>query len=73
VTRDRPPREYGASQDESARCDMSPSERRILPRQDVNSVRCDVLFASGLQPSAAPTAEMVARAINRTVRQFGSW
>lgn len=44
----------------------------LLRLVDVNSVRCDALFASGLQPSDAPTAEMVARAINRTLRQFGT-
>jgi hypothetical protein len=38
---------------------------------DVNGVRCDALFASGLQPSDAPTAEMVVEAIHRTVRQLG--
>lgn len=41
------------------------------PRPDVNGVRCDALFASGLQPSDAPSAEMVVQAIHRTVRQFG--
>jgi len=51
---------------------MPTTEGLTLLRQDVNSVRCDALFASGLQPSDAPTAEMVARAINRMVRQFGT-
>jgi hypothetical protein len=37
----------------------------------MKGVRCDALFASGLQPSDAPTAEMVAQAIHRTLRQFG--
>jgi len=32
---------------------------------------CEALFASGLQPSEAPTAERVAEAINGTIRQFG--
>jgi hypothetical protein len=32
---------------------------------------CEALFASALQRSDAPTAEMVAEAIQRTVRQFG--
>jgi hypothetical protein len=31
----------------------------------------DALFASGLQPSDAPTAELVAQAIRRTLRQCG--
>jgi hypothetical protein len=33
--------------------------------------RCEALFASGLQPSDAPTADQVAEAINCTVRQLG--
>jgi hypothetical protein len=40
-------------------------------RQNVNEARREALFASGLQPSDAPTAERVAEAIDRTVRQFG--
>jgi hypothetical protein len=32
---------------------------------------CEALFASALQPSDSPTAEMVAEAISSTVRQFG--
>jgi hypothetical protein len=39
---------------------------------NVNDVRCEALFASGLQPSDAPTADMVAEAITCTVRQFGT-
>ena len=34
-------------------------------------IRCEALFASALQPSDSPTADMVAEAINCTVRQFG--
>ena len=37
----------------------------------MNQARCEALFASGLQPSDAPTAAMVAEAITRAVRQFG--
>ena len=33
--------------------------------------RCEALFASGLQRSDAPTAEMVAEAIKGAVRRFG--
>jgi hypothetical protein len=32
---------------------------------------CEALFASGLQPSDAPTAAAVAEAITVTMRQFG--
>ena len=38
---------------------------------DVTSARCPALFCSGLQPSDAPTADMVATAISRAVQQFG--
>ena len=38
---------------------------------DVNGARCQALFSSGLQPSDAPTAGMVASAISRAVQQFG--
>jgi hypothetical protein len=38
---------------------------------DLNRARCQALFSSGLQPSDAPTADMVATAISRAVQQFG--
>ena len=37
-----------------------------------NTSRCEALFASALQRSDAPTADMVARAIVQTARQFGA-
>jgi hypothetical protein len=37
-----------------------------------DEARCEALFASGLQPSDAPDAGMVATAITRAVRQFGA-
>jgi hypothetical protein len=40
-------------------------------RLNLNEARCEALFASGLQPSDAPTADMVADAINYTVQQVG--
>ena len=42
-----------------------------MTMQNVTGAWCQALFASGLQRSDAPTAEMVAAAIQRTVRQFG--
>jgi hypothetical protein len=42
-----------------------------LTQLDMNSARCRALFSSGLQPSDAPTADMVATAISRSVQQFG--
>ena len=38
---------------------------------DMDGARCRALFCSGLQPSDAPTADMVTAAISRAVRQFG--
>jgi hypothetical protein len=43
-----------------------------MARLNVNDARCEALFASGLQRSDAPTAEAVAQAISRTVRQLGT-
>jgi hypothetical protein len=37
-----------------------------------DEARCEALFASGLQPSDAPDAGMVAAAISYTVRRFGA-
>ncbi len=42
-----------------------------MTRLNVHDTRCEALFASGLQRSDAPTAEAVAEAVSRTVRQFG--
>ena len=38
---------------------------------DMNGARCQALFSSGLQPSDAPTTDMVATAISRAVQQLG--
>jgi hypothetical protein len=38
---------------------------------NLNQARYEALFVSELQPTDAPTADMVAEAIKRTVRQFG--
>ena len=38
---------------------------------DMDGARCQALFSSGLQPSDAPTTDMVAAAISRAVQQFG--
>jgi hypothetical protein len=42
-----------------------------MTRLNVNDARCEALFASGLQRSDAPTPEMAAEAIGRTVRRLG--
>ena len=40
-------------------------------RLDMDGVRCQALFSSALQPSDAPTADMVAAAISCAIQQFG--
>jgi hypothetical protein len=40
-------------------------------RLNLNQAWCEALFASGLQPSDAPTADMVAEAIDYTVQKVG--
>jgi hypothetical protein len=52
-------------------CEMPATTQLAMTRLNVNEARCEALFASGLQPSEAPTAGMVAEAINCTVRRFG--
>jgi hypothetical protein len=49
-----------------------PTATQITVTQlDLTGARCPALFCSGLQPSDAPTAGMVAIAISSAVRQFG--
>ena len=50
---------------------MPTATQLTVTRPDVNSARCQALFSSGLQPSDAPTADMIATAISRAVQQFG--
>ena len=50
---------------------MPATTQLAMARPNVNDARCAALFASVLQPSDVPTAEMAGRAINCTVRQFG--
>jgi len=42
-----------------------------MTRLNINGARCAALFASGLQPSDAPTPEDLAEVISRTVRRLG--
>jgi ferredoxin-thioredoxin reductase catalytic subunit len=44
----------------------------LATRMTADSSRCEALFASALQRSDAPTADVVAETIARTVRQFGT-
>jgi hypothetical protein len=51
--------------------DMSASVPPAAARPNVNDAWREALFASGLQPSDAPTAGMVTTAINGALQQFG--
>jgi hypothetical protein len=53
-------------------CEMSAITQLAMTQLNVTDARCEALFASTLQPSDAPTAEMVAEAIARTVRRLGA-
>ena len=50
---------------------MPMTTQLAVTRLNVSDARCLALFASGLQPSETPTAEMVAAAINRAIRRLG--
>jgi hypothetical protein len=49
---------------------MPTAPQLTVTRPDLAGARCPALFCSGLQPSDAPTAGMVAAAISRAVQQF---
>ena len=50
---------------------MTATTQLGVTRLTLNNTQCEALFASVLQPSDAPTADMVVEAINCTIRQFG--
>ena len=52
-------------------CEMPTATQITVTQLDMTGARCQALFSSGLQPSDAPTAGMVAAAISRAVQQFG--
>ena len=49
---------------------MPTTTQLAVTRLNVSDARCVALFASGLQPSDAPTAETVTQAINRAIRRL---
>ena len=49
---------------------MPAAPQTVLAQMNMNGARCHALFSSALQPSDAPTADMVATAIGRAVQQF---
>ena len=51
---------------------MPTSAQLAMTRLNVNDAWYEALFASGLQASDAPTADMVAEVITCTVRRFGA-
>ena len=50
---------------------MPTATQITLTPLDNNGVRCQALFSSTLQPSDAPTPDMVATAISRAIQQVG--
>jgi hypothetical protein len=49
---------------------MPAATQIAFTQMTMNGARCQALFSSVLQPSDAPTADMVATAIGRAVQQF---
>lgn len=47
------------------------AQQLAATRQDLSDAQREALFASELQQSNAPTADMIAEAITRTMRRFG--
>ena len=52
--------------------EVAKTRRRAMTRLNVTDARCAALFASGLQRSDTPDADMVAEVISHAVRQFGT-
>jgi hypothetical protein len=50
---------------------MPDATQTAFTQKTMNGARCQALFSSALQPSDAPTADMVATAIGRALQQFG--
>ena len=50
---------------------MPTATQITVTQRDMNGARCQALFSSALQPSDAPTADLVATAISRAIQQFG--
>ena len=44
---------------------------RLPMQQALSHARCEALFASALQPSDTPTADMIATAIRSAMQRFG--
>jgi len=48
------------------------TRQAMTVRLNVHDARCGALFASGLEPSDAPTAGSMTESISRAVRRFGT-
>jgi hypothetical protein len=51
---------------------MAGTTRPVRAMPDTSDTRCEALFASTLEPSDAPTGEMIARAINAVMQRYGT-
>jgi hypothetical protein len=49
----------------------TPTPQLVMTRLNVTEARSEALFDSELRPSDAPTAEVVAKAIDRAVQLYG--
>jgi hypothetical protein len=54
------------------KCDMDASARLWLAQPTAREARSEAVFASTLQPSDTPTADMIASAISRAVQRLGT-
>jgi hypothetical protein len=54
------------------KCDMDASARLWLAQPTAREARSEAVFASTLQPSDTPTADMIASAISCAVQRLGT-
>ena len=67
----RPVCPAGSAKTNTGRHEMPATTQPVLTRLNVKEAWCEALFASTLQPSDSPTADMAAHAVVLAVRQFG--
>jgi hypothetical protein len=53
-------------------CDMDARTPLVLTQPAGSEARCEALFASALQPSDTPTADVIARAIGFARQRYGA-
>src|SRR5580700_2592974 len=54
------------------KCDMDASARLWLAQPTAREARSEAVFASTLQPSDTPTADMIASAVSRAMQRLGT-